>query len=77
MNNDSITKIIFVAIFVIAMSTLVFSVKNTQRHNDIVILTENEEFVVDDYNQDLNKECIYFTYEGHVRTICGNYEIIE
>ena len=70
-------SIFFIVFFMIGMCSVVLAVKRTQRHSDILIITENEEFVVDDYNQDMNKECIYFTHEGHVKTICGNYEIIK
>jgi len=70
-------NIIGLVLGIIAIASLLLVSDKLKRHGDIIIKTETEEFIVDDYNQDNNKECIYFTYEGHVRTICGNYEIIE
>lgn len=70
-------KIIFFIIFLMAIGMVCFVVKNKTTTTDIVIKTDTEEFVVDDYEIDMDKECVYFTYDGHVRTICGNYEIIE
>lgn len=72
---DRVGKIVFVTLFVLAMVMLVVNVKNLQRHHDIVIKTETQEFIVDDYHIDDN--CIEFNYGGEFRTICGNYEIIE
>lgn len=70
-------NIVFIVLFIIAMSSLLLVADKLKRHNDIIIKTDTEEFIVGDYNIDMNKECIYFTYDGHVRTICGDYEIIE
>ena len=70
-------NVIAVVLFIIAISSLLLVADKLKRHNDIIIKTDTEEFIVDDYNIDMNKECIYFTYDGHVRTICGDYEIIE
>ena len=70
-------NIIVVVLFIIAMSSLLLVANKLKRHNDIIIKTDTEEFIVDDYNLDEKKECVYFVYDGHVRTICGDYEIIE
>jgi hypothetical protein len=70
-------RLAIITIIVIALSLLLLIIPTRPRHRDIVIKTATEEFIVDDYNLDHNKECVYFTYDGHVRTICGSYEIIE
>jgi len=75
--GERVSQIIFFIVFLIAMGMVCFAVKSKTTSTDIVIKTDTEEFVVDDYNIDMNKECVYFTYDGHVRTICGDYEIIE
>lgn len=72
MNKSS--KIFFVSISVIAF--ILFGVINkSRRQTDIVIKTSTQEFIVDNYQ--LNDNCIEFKYDGELRTICGNYEIIE
>ena len=70
-------NLIVAIIILISMSMFVLSIINRFRHNDIVIKTETEEFIVSEYNIDSGDNCVYFTYNGHVKTICGNYEIIE
>ena len=59
----------------ITIVVLISIVSKSQRQNDIVIKTATQEFIVDDYYQDDN--CIEFNYGGELRTICGDYEIIE
>jgi hypothetical protein len=68
-------RIVFVVIFMITIVVLISIVSKSQRQNDIVIKTATQEFIVDDYYQDDN--CIEFNYGGELRTICGDYEIIE
>lgn len=70
-------SIVMITMIVIVLSLLLLNINTRTTHRDIVIKTATEEFIVDDYNLDNNKECVYFTYDGHVRTICGSYEIIE
>lgn len=57
------------------MVLLSISRKNT--HNDYVIKTTNEEFIVDNYRVSDDEQCVYFIYGGDERTICGNYKIIK
>lgn len=68
-------RIVFVVVFITAILMLVGVVSKSQRQNDIVIKTATQEFIVDDYYQAEN--CIEFNYGGELRTICGDYEIIE
>jgi len=68
-------RIVFVVIFMITIVVLISIVSKSQRQNDIVIKTATQEFIVDDYYQDDN--CIEFNYGGELRTICGDYEILE
>lgn len=70
-------RMVIITMIVIVLSLLLLNINTRPRHRDIVIKTATEEFIVDDYNLDQRKECVYFTYDGHVRTICGSYEIIE
>ena len=56
--------------------TLLHTSRNN-RHNDYVIKTPTEEFIVNCYSITNDEQCVYFTYDGHERTICGNYEIIK
>ena len=72
MNKSGI--IFFVSISVIAF-TLFGIINKSQRQTDIVIKTQTQEFIVDNYH--LYDNCIEFNYGGELRTICGNYEIIE
>jgi hypothetical protein len=68
---------VLIAIIFVAILMVVFSIKSHTTHTDIVIKTDTEEFVVDDYTIEMNRGCIYFTYDGRRRIICGDYEIIE
>jgi hypothetical protein len=70
-------NIVFIVLFITAMFSLLFIGNNLKTHTDIVIVTATEEFIVDDYYQDLDKNCVYFTHDGDEKTICGNYEIIK
>ena len=72
---DNSRKIVIIVMFVIAILMLLTIVSKSHRHSDIVIKTATQEFIVDDYYQDDN--CIEFNYGGELRTICGDYEIIE
>jgi hypothetical protein len=72
---DNSRRMVFIVIFAIAISMLLLVVSKSHRHSDIVIKTATHEFIVDDYYQDDN--CIEFNYGGELRTICGDYEIIE
>ena len=70
-------NIVLIALFITAIFSLLFVGNKLKKHTDIVIVTDTEEFIVDDYYQDLGKNCIYFTHDGDEKTICGNYEIIK
>jgi hypothetical protein len=70
-------NIVFIVLFITAMFSLLFIGNNLKTHTDIVIVTATEEFIVDDYYQDLDKNCVYFIHDGDEKTICGNYEIIK
>jgi len=71
---DKSGRIVLVAIFIVGF-TLFGVVSKSRRQSDIVIKTATEEFIIDDYHQDEN--CIEFNYDGELRSICGDYEIIE
>jgi hypothetical protein len=71
---DKSGRIVLVAIFIVGF-TLFGVVSKSRRQSDIVIKTATEEFIIDDYHQDDN--CIEFNYDGELRSICGDYEIIE
>lgn len=70
-------NIVSITLFTVVMLTLMFIIKNITTHKDIVIVTATEEFIVDSYNLDEKKECVYFVYGDNVKTICGDFEIIE
>ena len=72
---DNSRRIVIIVMFAIAILMLLGIVSKSHRHSDIVIKTTTHEFIVDDYYQDDN--CIEFNYGGELRTICGDYEIIE
>jgi hypothetical protein len=68
--------LIFGLIFSVLLMALL-SISRKNRHNDYVIKTANEEFIVDNYTVSDDEQCVYFTYDGDEKTICGNYEIIK
>lgn len=69
--------VIMISIVSIAIFSIILLANKSNTHTDYVIKTATEEFIVDDYSVSNDKQCVYFTYDGHERTICGNYEIIE
>jgi hypothetical protein len=78
MINSKVTGriLIFGLIFSLLLIVLL-SISRKNRHNDCVIKTANEEFIVDNYTVSDDEQCVYFTYDGDEKTICGNYEIIK
>jgi len=68
-------KLLTILISIIGVSILIFVIRNKTTHTDIVIKTDTEEFIINDYY--LDKNCIYFVHDGDDKTICGNYEIID
>jgi hypothetical protein len=59
---------------VIFIIFLIFMNRNV--HKDIVIKTNNEEFIIDGYDIE-DDGCIYFDFEGEDKMICEGYEIID
>ncbi len=70
-------NIVMISIVIIAIFTVVLLANKNNTHTDCVIKTATEEFIVNGYSISNDKQCVYFTYDGHERTVCGNYEIIE
>ncbi len=68
-------KLLTILFCIIGVSILIFVIRNKTTHTDIVIKTDTEEFIINDYY--LDKNCIYFVHDGDDKTICGNYEIID
>jgi hypothetical protein len=73
--KDMNNKLLTILFCIIGVSILIFVIRNKTTHTDIVIKTDTEEFIINDYY--LDKNCIYFVHDGDDKTICGNYEIID